>query len=253
MESKILPAIVAITLMLLLACSGTASNQPVGDDRFFVPEGLPNTLEMGQVGVTLTLVASTLVEGATSAELYVAVRNDGNAPTCNAAIITNFIANDGQIVTTVGATLQGKQLYQLPSSTAVLNCIDPGEIVMGASLNLPAEVVIGELSALTHRFPTFGLVGIIPLGSFTVSQVQVVAKGAASAYQGVFTNALNLNATAPSVTIYPVNRVGRPLGAVSSSTTIALPPGGSWSFETTTMNDLGVEYAAYPSAAVSAD
>jgi hypothetical protein len=112
-------------------------------------------------------------------------------------------------------------------------------------------VVIGQLSGLTHRFPAFGGDGLTPLGSFTVSQVQVVAKDAASAYQGVFTNPLSLTATAPSVTIFPVNRVGRPLGAASSSATIDVPPGGTWSFETSTVNDRGVDYAAYPGASVS--
>jgi hypothetical protein len=272
MTSKTLPAIRALTLILPLACSGTGGGGApggggaaggaggtggtggmagaTGDGRLFVPEGLPVTLETGQVGVTLTLVAATLVQGATSAELYVAVRNDGTAPTCNAGMVTDFIDGSGQTVATAATDLLGKQLYLLAPS-AVLNCIDPGEIAMGASTTLPAEVVIGQLAALTYRFPTFGVDGITPLGSFTVSQVQVVAMGAASAYQGLFTNALSLTASAPSVTIFPVNRVGRPLGAATSSTTIDVPPGGTWSFETSTVSDPGVDYAAYPSASVS--
>jgi hypothetical protein len=248
MKSKSMASIRIIALALPLACSG--GNQPAGDDRLFVPEDLTNTLETGQEGVTLKLIASTLVQGATSAELYVAVRNDGNAPYCNAGVITDFIDKNGQTVATAAAGLQAKQLYQLDPTT-VLNCIDPGEVVMGASPNLPAEVVIGELSALTHRFAAFGVDGIVPLGSFTVSQVKAVANGAASVYQGVFTNTLSLKASAPSMQIFPVNRVGRPLGAATSSATIDVPPGGTWSFETTTVNDVGAGYAAYPAASVS--
>jgi hypothetical protein len=221
-----------------------------GDDRLFVPDGLPSTLQAGQEGIALTLIASTLVQGATSAELYVAVRNDGTSTYCNAGIVTDFIDKNGQTVAEAGAGFQGQQLYQLDPTT-ILNCIDPGDIVMAASPSLPAEVVIGELSGMTHRFPAFGGDGLTRLGSFTVSQVQVVAMGAASAYQGVFTNPLSLTATAPSVTIFPVNRVGRPLGAATSSATIDVSPGGTWSFETSTVNDPGVDHAAYPGASVS--
>jgi len=247
MKSKSTPSLRVLALVLPLACSGSGGS--TGDDRLFVPEDLPSTLQTGQEGVALKLIASTLVQGATSAELYVAVRNDGTAPYCNAGVITDFIDKNGQTVATVAAGLQGKQLYTLDPTT-VLNCIDPGEIVMGASPNVPAEVVIGELSGLTYRIAAFGVDGIVPLGSFTVTQVHAVANGAASAYQGVFTNTLNVKATAPSVTIFPVNRVGRPLGAATSSATIDVPPGGAWSFETSTVDDLGVDYAAYPGASV---
>src|SRR5262249_33987395 len=157
------------------------------DDRLFVPEDLPNTLQTGQEGVAMKLIASTLVQGANNAELYVAVRNDGTAPYCNAGVVTDFIDKNGQTGAEVGAGLQGRQPYQLDPTT-VLNCFDPGEIVMAAATSLPAEVVIGDLSGLTHRFPAFGVDGIAPLGNFTVSQVQTVAMGAARAYQGVFTN-----------------------------------------------------------------
>jgi hypothetical protein len=172
MKSKSLTAIPAIALVFPLACSGNGGAS--GDDRLFVPETLPNTLEAGQQGVTLTLIASTLVQGATGVELYTAVRNDGTTSYCNAGVIVDFIAKNGETVGSVGAALPGRQLYQL-SPTTVLNCIDPGEIVMSASPNLPAEIVIEALSGLTHRFPAFGVDGISPLGSFTVADVQAVA------------------------------------------------------------------------------
>ena len=57
--------------------------------------------------------------------------------------------------------------------------------------------------------------------------------------------------SAPTVTIFPVNRVGRPLGAATASSTIDIPPGGSWSFETSPVDDLGVDYVAYPAASIN--
>ena len=222
----------------------------LGDDRLFVPEDLPNTPQEGEVGVTLTLVASTLVQGAAGPELYAAVRNDGSAPSCNAGMVTDFIDKAGQTVTSVGTALLSKQLYRLDPNTLV-SCIDPGQIAMAASTSLPAEVVIAELGSLKHHFPTFGLDGIVPVAGFIVSQVETVAKGAGSAYTGTLTNGMDVTVTAPSVTIFPVNRVGRPLGAATSSAPIDIPPGGSWSFETSTVNDLGVDYAAYPAASIA--
>ena len=57
---------------------GAGPGADAGDDRLFVPEDLPNTPHEGEVGVTLKLVASTLVQGAAGPELYAAVRNDGD-------------------------------------------------------------------------------------------------------------------------------------------------------------------------------
>ncbi|HEY3495946.1 MAG TPA: hypothetical protein VGK73_14710 [Polyangiaceae bacterium] len=56
---------------------------------------------------------------------------------------------------------------------------------------------------------------------------------------------------APTVMVFPVNRVGRPLGAASSGTGAALPAGGTWSFETSTVDDPGVDAVAFASASLS--
>jgi hypothetical protein len=222
-----------------------------GDDRLFVPEGLPNTPRAGEVGVTLKLVAATLVQGPAGLEYYAAVRNDGNAPSCNGGMLTDFIDKAGQTVASVGTALRSKQLYRLDATT-ILSCVDPGQIAMTDSTYLPAEVVIEELERLTHTFPTFGgFDGIVPLAGLTVGQVETVAKAGGSAYTGTLTNRLDVTASAPTVAIFPLNRVGRPLGMATSGTTSVLQPGGTWTFETTTVNDLGVDYAAYPAAFIS--
>ncbi len=248
MKSKSLLVIRVFALVPSLACSGNAGAP--GDDLLFVPDGLPNTPREGEVGVTLKLVAFTLVQGVTGPELYAAVRNDGAAPSCNAGMLTDFIDKAGQTVATAGTGLPSKQLYRLDANT-IIGCIDPGEMGMSAATSLPAEVVIGEIGSLRHTFPTFGVDGIVPVAGFTVGQVETVAKGAATAYRGRLTNVLDVTVSAPSVTIFPVNRVGRPLGAATSSATTDIPPGGSWSFETSTVNDSGVDYVAYPAASIS--
>ena len=239
-----------VALVLPLACSGGMAAAP-GDDRLSVPEGLPNTPRAGEVGVTLKLVAWTLVQGPTGAELYAAVKNDGTAPSCEAGMMTDFIDKSGQTVVSVGTALQSKQLYRLDATT-VISCVDPGQIAMAAAPNLPAEVAIGELGSLTHTFPTFGgFDGLVPISGFTVSQVATVAKGNGNAYTGTLANGFDTTVSAPSVTIFPVNRVGRPLGAATASATTDIPPGGTWSFETSPVDDLGVDYVAYPAASIN--
>jgi hypothetical protein len=248
--TPVVSIVAVVALIVPLACSGGMGAAP-GDDRRFVPENLPNTPRAGEVGVTLKLVAWTLVQGPTAAELYAAVRNDGNAPSCEAGMMTDFIDEAGQTVVSVGSALQSKQLYRLDATT-IVSCIDPGQIAMSASLNLPAAVVIEELGSLTHTFPTFGgFDGLVPVAGFTIDQVETVAKGGGSAYTGTLSNGFDTTVSAPSVTIFPVNRVGRPLGAATASATTDIPPGASWSFETSAVNDPGVDHVAYPAGSIN--
>jgi hypothetical protein len=238
-----------VALGLPLACSGNGAGA-AGDGRLFVPEDLPNLPREGEVGVTLKLVASTLVQGPAGPELYAAVRNDGDTPSCNAGISTDFVDGAGQTVASVGSPLRSKQLYRLDATTTI-TCIDPGQIAMSAATTVPPEVVIGDLAKLTHSFPTFGgFDGLVPVVAFTVSDVTSVPSGAGSAFRGRLTNELDVAVSAPSVTIFPLNRVGRPLGAATSSSTADVPAGDSWSFETTPVDDPGVGHAAFPAATI---
>ncbi|HEY4188194.1 MAG TPA: FxLYD domain-containing protein [Polyangia bacterium] len=258
-------------LSTLLACFGCSGNSPAhpagsggtaggggsggvagaqGDGRSFVPEDLSHMPRAGEVGVTLNLVAFTLLEGTTGPAFYAAVENDGDAPSCNAGMMTDFIDKSGQTVASVGSPLLSKQFYQLEANV-ILGCIDLGQIGMVAATDLPAEVVPGDLGSLTYNFPTFGVGGITPIAAFAVSGVKAVAKVAGTAYAGALANGLDVMVTGPSVTISPVNRVGRPLGAATASATTDIPPGGSWSFETSSVDDVGVDEVAYPSASIS--
>ena len=162
----------------------------------------------------------------------------------------DFIDKAGQIVATAGGPLRSKQLYRLDPDV-ILNCIDPGQIAMAAS-NIPGEVVIGELGSLRHSFPTFGgFDGIVPPPATTVSQVETVASGAGGTYKGTFTNGMDFAVSGPSVTIFPRESCRPPAGHGDEQRDVDIPPGGTWSFETTTVNDLGADYAAYAAASRS--
>jgi len=239
-------ALGAAALALTPACSetGEMTGGP-GDDQVFVPAGLPNTTtDTG--GKWLTLVAFTLVQQATAPALYVAARNDGEAPACNVGMLTDFFDKAGYLVTSAGAAVWSRKSYRLDPDV-ILDCIDPGEIAM-ASTDLPADLVIADLGSLTHSFPGFILQDIVPLAGLSLSGAKTVTTGAGTAYKGTFTNGFDVPVSAPTVRVFPVNRVGRPLGVATSSAATDLPPGSSWTFETSPVDDPGAGYEAYPAA-----
>ena len=285
MQSKLLPvvirAVALVALVLPLACSrstpdheagsgrsGAGGNgatatggssggidgsdgmagQP-GDDRLFVPEGLSNISGDG-MDQGLTLVAFTLVQEATGPKLYAAVRNESDVPSCEAGMTTYFVDKADQEVTESGSVLQSGRLYRMTDGT-IISCIAPDQVAMAASTDLPSSMMIDQLGYLQHLFPAFTVPGVVSIPGLSVSDVQTVAADAGNAYTGRVTNGLDVAVSAPSVTIFPVNRVGRPLGLATSSATSDIPPGGSWTFETGAVDDLGVDYVAYPAASIS--
>jgi len=227
--------------------SGGMAGQ-TGDDLNFVPAGLSNTNMDGQ-DVGLTLVAFTLVQGTTGPRFYAAVRNDGDAPSCEAGMTTYYFDKSGQEVTESGSVLHSGRLYKMTDGT-ILSCIAPGQVAMTASTDLPSSMMIDQLGSLKHLFPAFTVPGVVAISGLSVSDLQTVATDVGKAYTGKVTNELDVAVSAPAVTIFPVNRVGRPLGAATSSATSDLPPGGSWTFTTSAVDALGVDYVAYPTASV---
>lgn len=224
----------------------SANGGKPSDDSLALPEGLPNTLQDGEVGVALTLIAFTLTQGDRGPELYTAVRNDGPTPACEAGITTYFIDKTGKLVGTVGSVLQSAQFYRLDTGE-IIRCLDPGQIAMSGSTELPANIDASELAYLKHAFPAFTVDGIVPVAALTVDAVQIVSTAAGSAYAGTLRNQLALPATQPSVAIFPLNRAGRPLGMASARAATELGPAGNWQFQTSTVRDPGVDYAAFPS------
>ena len=269
-QSK-LRAAAAVALWVPVACSGGADHAAgtggsgpgggvggsagiggtagaAGDDRLSVPEGLANT-NMSGADVGLVLVAFTLIQGKAGPELYAAIRNDEVTPICNAGLITYFLDKSDQIVSSDGAGFQGGRLYRLADGT-IVSCLDPGQIAMTASTTLPHEIVVDQLGSLQHQMPGFILDGIVPIAGPVVGDVKVVTTASGAAYTGTVTNGLDVTASALSVSVFPLNRVGRPLGVGTSSATMDVPPGGTWTFQTGTVDDPGVTYAAFPAATI---
>ncbi len=226
-----------------VADSGTLTE----DDALFEPAGLANPLRSGDQASGLTLIALTLVQTGTGAALYAAVRNDGATPSCEAGMLTDFIDATDAISASAGTTLQTSHFYRT-SAGAIIPCIDPGEVALGASTDLPASVVIAQLGSLDHAFPAFTVGDLTPLSGFTVSELTQVTTAAGTAFSGVLTNGFDVTATSASVNVFSLNRVGRPLAVVSASAPDSLTAGQTWQFQTEALDVSGASAVALPTA-----
>jgi hypothetical protein len=121
---------------------------------------------------------------------------------------------------------------------------------MIGSAELPATVVVEELGSASYRFSYFSR-DVLPfdlllVDMLGVTQLERFATESGSAYTGTLENRLDLTLVMPRVTVFPLNAVGRPLGMATSSSTLDIVPGDSWSFETTAVSDPGADQAVYP-------
>lgn len=267
MRSTQLVALLAVAFVLPAGCSAArapadaarsdgpderdapGTDAPAGDDRLFVPEGVPNTNEEGQDD-GLVLVAFTLVAGASGPAFYAAVQNVWSTPLCEAGMMIEFYDQAGQMLGSGASVLQSGRFYQLTDgSGTIITCIDPGQIAMTGETGLPDTIVVDQVGSMQHLFPSFN-VAVTPAGGLAVSDLASVASAAGTTYTGAVANQLGSTLSNPTLSVFPVNRVGRPLGMATASRTTDLPAGATWMFQTTPVDDPGVGQAAYASGSV---
>jgi hypothetical protein len=249
-------AVSATALVWLLGCSGGAETPERGRDAvpagepLFVPEDLSNTELDGEGG--LRLVAFTLEARATGLSLFAAVKNEGDTPACDPGMMTHFIDRSEQLVASAGARLYGGRLYRVGSEpNVVVSCVDPGQLAMAASTDLPESLVLEELGYLQHTFPAFTVDHLAAVeGDVTVGDVETISNDAGSVYTGTLRNGLDTPVSQPRVVIFPLSRAGRPLDMATSSASVTIPPGGVWPFETISVAEHGVAHAAFPAVTI---
>jgi hypothetical protein len=236
-------------LLLPLACSSRGvDSSSTGDDARIVPEGLAVTTLAGGNGV-LAVIALTLRRGPSHIELYAALRNNGAIPACNAALSVELFDKAERSLAAGISGLLTPGLYRLSDDTdTIAACLGPGDVAMVAITDLPAELVIEAVGTIVYRTPYFAL-DVEPIVGLSISEVRSVTNSAGSACTGTLVNGLEVALKSPSVTVFPVNRAGRPLGMAVGSSTVAIPPGGSWAFDITTIGTPAVACSAYPSGA----
>lgn len=233
--------------LLPLACSGDPKPDELhqGDDALIAPEGLEVAAHPGGCGV-LNLFALTLDQGRSNGELYVALKNEGTTPACSPAFsVELFDKADQSLAMRVGGLLV-RRFYRLTDgSNTTAACVGPGDVTMVALTDLPAEIAIADVGRVEY-WCNFWALDVTPIDGFRISDVQTVQRDAGVAYTGELANGFDVAVSGPSVAVFPVNRVGRPLGVAFGRGGLELPAGDSWAFETDTVDTPGVAHAAYP-------
>jgi len=200
----------------------------------------------------LEMFAVTIRKGATHTEMYAALKNVGDRPVCDAALTIELYDKDGQSVAAGIGGLLTQHLYRITGGDGLGNvaaCVGPGEVTMASMLDLPLSLVLEDLGFAVYRNPYFGI-EVEQIGSLTVSHVVAATSAVGTSYAGRLVNELDVTVENPSVVIFPVNGVGRPLGMVTGTGAVELPPAASFSFETSA-DVAGVGYAAYATAKTS--
>ena len=231
--------------------AGTTGGQN-GDDALIFPEDLDVSLEPGGDGV-LDLYALTLRDGPDGLELYAALTNDGDVPACDAALKVTLYDRAGQPLGNFinGLDTKSFYLYTLPdASTTIAACAKPGDVTMTEIATMATDILVADVGQVVYYYSYFALDAVL-IDGLTVTQVNTMTSNAGTTYTGTVLNGLDITVSAPSIRVFPLNRVGRPLAMAKGSDASQVAPGGTWTFQTDTVDTPGVTSAAFPAASFS--
>jgi hypothetical protein len=221
------------------------------DDALIVPEGLTVTPLPGGNGV-LDLVALTLRKDASGTGLYAALRNDdATIDACDPSLSVELYDKGRQSMGMWLGALMTKHFYEVVEAGTVASCVGPGDVTMAALTDLPADLVIDDVAYIVYRCSYFNL-DVVPINGLAISQVASVAGDGGTAFKGTLVNGFDAAVTSPSIAVFPVSPVGRPVGVgvATSGDAGDIPAGGSWDFQTSTVDVPVIQFVAYPTAEV---
>jgi hypothetical protein len=217
-----------------------------GDDSLIVPAGLAVTARPG-INSVFNVTALTLRPGPNGVDLYAAVRNDGDIVACNASFSVELRDKDDQNVAVGVSGLMSSRYYRFrDGSEGILGCVAPADVTMvgirSMALDTPLEAVVN----VVYQSNYWGNLDLVAIDGVSLASVQAVSRSPGVAYTGTLVNGLDVELSSPTVAVFPLNAVGRPLGAAYGGSSVVLPACGTWDFETTPINEAGVSFAAYP-------
>lgn len=214
-------------------------------DVIVVPEGIDVSARPG-VNSVFNVIALTLSKGSSGTVLYAAVRNDGNIPACNPSFSVELRDKDAQSLAAGISGLMVQHFYRLTDgSGSIAGCAAPGDVTMVAITDLSLDGPIEDVRQVVYS-SSYWVLNAVAIDGLGVTEVQTVTRSTGVAYTGTLVNGLDVALRNPSVAIFPIDAVGRPLGVAFDNGSVDVPPGGSWDFETSTVSDAGVDYAAFP-------
>jgi hypothetical protein len=240
-----------------LANGGTTGGMPEGgtsasspdDDALVVPRDVTVLPLAGGTG-DLTFVALTLRDGPNGLEAYAAVRNDGAMAACSGGLTLQLFDHGQQTLAANIGGLLSQHLYRFDDGTGtVAACVGPGDVSM-ATVTFGPDVTRDEVGFVEYSSTYFAL-DVTPIDGFTVTELQSVEVAAGTSFTGTFENGFAMTVNTPSVVVFPVNRVGRPLATASALGSEPVPPGGTWSFQTNAVDTPGSARVAYPTAVLA--
>jgi hypothetical protein len=244
---------VCIAAALLAASCAAAGEQPHasgGDSRRIVPEQLAVKALPGGNGV-LDVTAVTLQRAARGPELYVALRNNGDRPACDAAVAVElFDAGEQSLAAGIGGLRAEHFFRRTDGSGAIVNCVAPGDVAMADVKDLPSDLAIDDLRFLLYRCPYFAL-DVEPIDGLPIRGLKSVTRNHQTTYTGTLVNLFDRTLSQAAVFVFPVNRVGRPLSVATDSSEAEVEPDGRWAFATAAIDAEGVHALAYPAGALS--
>jgi hypothetical protein len=213
----------------------------------FYPEGLIVTTPPNS-SWELVMTAFTLVEGPDGPEAYVAVRNDGDVPTCAVQLSIELFDACGTSLGSAINTLKHPSHYFYSiddENEVVIACLGPGETSMGRVSEFPPGIDLGAATVLRYRAPSFKLKVEERFEEVSLLELEPVSSNEGIAYEGILDNAFEAPVTGAYVTVFPTTASGRPLGMTTIEAIEAIPAGAGWTFETPAVTDAGADHAAF--------
>lgn len=246
-----------LTILLATACARDSSARDASarareaevergqEHARVIPEGLNVSALAGGAG-GLELTALTLQRRSGGIELLAALKNVGDVPACSAAVsVELFDAHGMSLASGIGGLLTQHFYRRTDGSGAIAACVGPGDVSMAAVADIPSDLVLEDVRSLIYRCPYFAL-DVEPIAGVTIGDVKMVGRPAGAAFAGRLVNGLEVALKQPSVSVFPINRVGRPLGMAVARATMLLAAGAEWRFETDSVDDPGVDQLAFP-------
>ena len=238
--------------LLGLGCSGPARPAPSAPDAARFPGGVSVSALPGGNGV-LEVTALTLRKGEHNVEVLATLKNVGDVPACHAAFSVELFDAQEQSLAAGITGLLTRQFFRFRDRAGgigtIAACIAPGARAMAAISELPQELAVEDIGFIVYRCPYTAL-DVEPIEGLAVERVSALARNVGTAYTGTLINSLDVRVDKPSVTVFALDGVGRPLGYAIGAGDVTVPPGGRWEFETSTMDAAGVESLAYPAGAL---
>jgi hypothetical protein len=229
--------------------SGSATGGTPGEGELFVPARIKFS-ESADEGEGVDVVAATLDVGPSGQlQVLLALFNGAETGACSGGVGIEFFDLDEQPLGTATANMYGAGLYRADEYNLAVGCIDPGQRGMAAATDIDAAIALQEVASVVYRFTYFSTEffagGLTPLTQFTVDSVMRVESAAGSGFSGVLHNGLEATVEEPTVIVFALDAVGRPVATVEVTGDEPLLPHEQWEFLTSPVFNAGVSEVTY--------